>query len=65
MEKFVCCVCGYVYDPECGDPEHGVEPQTPFAQLPDDWKCPKCDAPKSKFKPQKMKCGANSFDGTK
>ena len=57
MEKFVCSVCGYVYTPRCGDPEHGVKPQTPFNQLPDQWKCPKCGAPKSKFNAEKMKCG--------
>lgn len=57
MEKFVCSVCGYVYNPQCGDPEHGVKPQTPFNQLPDQWKCPKCGAPKSKFNAEKMKCG--------
>ncbi|MCI2147720.1 MAG: rubredoxin [Clostridiales bacterium] len=49
--KYVCSVCGYVYDPEQGDPEHGIPAGTPFSELPDDWKCPRCRQPKSKFMP--------------
>ncbi len=41
-EKYVCDVCGYIYDPEEGDPENGVEPGTAFADLPDEWVCPLC-----------------------
>ena len=37
MEKYVCTVCGWVYDPAVGDPEHGIKPGTSFADLPDDW----------------------------
>ena len=37
MEKYVCTVCGYVYDPEKGDPEGGISPGTPFEELPEDW----------------------------
>ena len=40
MEKYVCTVCGYVYDPTLGDPENGVAPGTSFNDLPDDWLCP-------------------------
>ena len=42
MEKYVCTVCGYVYDPTLGDPENGVAPGTSFNDLPDDWLCPLC-----------------------
>lgn len=47
--KYVCSVCGYVYDPEVGDETQGVAPGTPFEELPDDWHCPRCRQPKEKF----------------
>lgn len=50
-QKYVCTLCGYVYDPEKGDPDNGVEPGTPFSKLPDDWVCPDCGAPKDAFEP--------------
>ncbi len=43
------CPCGYVYDPEVGDYEHGSKPDTAFADLPEDWVCPKCGAEKEYF----------------
>lgn len=49
MEKYVCGVCGYVYDPEEGDPDNGINPGTAFADLPDDWTCPVCGATKDQF----------------
>ena len=49
MDKYVCKVCGYVYDPEKGDPDNGVKPGTPFDKVPNDWVCPVCGAPKSEF----------------
>jgi rubredoxin len=49
MDKYVCMVCGYVYDPADGDPDNGVEPGTAFADLPDDWSCPICGASKDQF----------------
>ena len=52
MQKYVCSVCGYVYDPEEGDPESGVPAGTPFAELPEDWTCPVCGAPKEEFEPE-------------
>jgi len=52
MERYVCEVCGYVYDPELGDPESGVEPGTAFEDLPDDWVCPECGAGKDAFYPE-------------
>ena len=50
MKKFVCTVCGYVYDPEVGDPENDIAPGTPFEQLPEDWGCPLCCVGKEDFK---------------
>ncbi len=48
---YQCTLCGYIYDPAIGDPESGVAPGTPFADLPDDWSCPYCGAAKSDFEP--------------
>jgi rubredoxin len=52
MEKWECTACGYIYDPEKGDPENGINPGTPFEELPDDWVCPQCGVGKEFF--QKM-----------
>ena len=49
MEKWQCIVCGYIYDPEAGDPMSGIDPGTPFEDLPDDWVCPVCGASKDQF----------------
>ncbi|EHK2335232.1 MAG: rubredoxin [Clostridium perfringens] len=49
MEKFVCDVCGYVYDPTVGDPNNGVDPGTEFKNIPDTWVCPLCKLDKSHF----------------
>ncbi|MHC4563192.1 MAG: rubredoxin [Planctomycetota bacterium] len=49
MDKYVCDACGWVYDPSVGDPDNGVEPGTPFADIPDDWVCPECGAGKDEF----------------
>lgn len=49
MEKYVCTICGYVYDPEQGDPDNGIDPGTSFDNLSDDWECPVCGAPKDDF----------------
>jgi rubredoxin len=51
MKKYVCNVCGYIYDPAEGDPDNGVKAGTPFESLPDDWICPMCGAAKSDFSP--------------
>lgn len=50
-KKYKCTVCGHVYDPEEGDPTSGIPKGTPFEKLPDDWVCPVCGSPKSKYKP--------------
>jgi len=52
MKKYVCNVCGYVYDPEQGDDVGGIPPGTSFEKLPDDWVCPVCGAGKSEFSPE-------------
>lgn len=49
MDKYVCSVCGYVYDPVLGDPDNGIKPGTKFEDIPDDWQCPICGASKSDF----------------
>jgi rubredoxin len=49
MAKYVCPICGYVYDESLGCPESGAAPGTPWRELPDDWVCPLCGAPKSVF----------------
>jgi rubredoxin len=49
MDKYECTVCGYVYDPEEGDPDNGIDPGTSFEDLPDDWTCPICGASKDQF----------------
>jgi len=49
MNKWECTVCGYVYDPEVVDPDRGVEPGTPFEEIPNDWTCPVCVASKDMF----------------
>jgi len=52
MEKWVYTVCGYVYDPAAGDPDNGIAPGTPFADLPDGWVCPDCGVGKEMFEKQ-------------
>ena len=48
-KKWVCNVCGYIYDEELGDPDHGIAPGTAWEDVPDDWECPECGAAKSDF----------------
>ena len=49
MDKYRCTVCDYVYDPEIGDTENGVDAGTSFDALSDDWLCPVCGADKKEF----------------
>lgn len=49
MDKYICTVCDWVYDPEIGDPEHGIAPGTKFEDIPDDWVCPLCGVGKEDF----------------
>ncbi len=49
MKKYICDICGYVYDPETGDSDAGVEPGTAFEDLAEDWVCPVCGVGKDSF----------------
>ncbi len=49
MRRYKCTICGYVYDPEEGDPDGGISPGTLFEDIPDDWTCPVCGVKKSDF----------------
>jgi rubredoxin len=49
MDRYICTVCGYEYNPEEGDPDSSIEPGTAFEDIPDDWVCPTCGATKSDF----------------
>jgi rubredoxin len=51
MQKYICDVCGYIYDPAQGDAAGGIEPGTPFDKLPADWICPLCGVGKDEFSP--------------
>ena len=50
MSKYICEICGYIYDPEKGDPSQGIPAGTPFDKLPDSWRCPVCGVDKTLFK---------------
>ena len=52
MAKYVCSICGYIYDEATGNPEHGIPPGTKWEELPDNWVCPVCGATKADFKKQ-------------
>ena len=52
MTKYVCDVCGYIYDPAKGDPDNGVKPGTAWEDVPANWVCPDCGAGKQDFSPQ-------------
>jgi flavin reductase (DIM6/NTAB) family NADH-FMN oxidoreductase RutF/rubredoxin len=52
MKKYKCTVCGYIYDPDEGDPDGGIAPGTAFEDIPDDWVCPVCGASKDQFEPE-------------
>jgi len=47
--KYVCVVCGYIYDEAEGDPDGGLPPGTRFEDIPDDWVCPECGVTKDDF----------------
>ncbi len=51
MKKYVCDLCGYIYDPAVGDPDNGVKPGTAFEDIPNTWVCPECGADKTNFSP--------------
>ncbi|MCH9813422.1 MAG: rubredoxin [Epsilonproteobacteria bacterium] len=51
MQKYICLICDYIYDPQVGDPDGGIAPGTAFEDIPDDWRCPDCDIGKEDFEP--------------
>jgi rubredoxin len=53
MTKYICTICGYVYDPAKGEEDQGAAPGTSFADLPDDFVCPGCGVGKDLFEEQK------------
>ena len=48
-QKYICTSCGFIYDPDEGDPDGGIAPGTPFEAIPDNWFCPVCGARKRDF----------------
>ncbi|MBU8920416.1 MAG: rubredoxin [Bacteroidales bacterium] len=49
MKKYRCTICSYIYDPEIGDPDAGIESGTSFEDLPENWVCPECGVGKDMF----------------
>lgn len=49
MQKYVCTICQYIYDPEAGDPGNGIDPGTSFEDIPEEWVCPVCGVGKELF----------------
>lgn len=52
MKKYVCTICGFIYDEAEGHPESGIAPGTKWEDVPEDWACPLCGAPKAMFEEQ-------------
>jgi rubredoxin len=50
--RYICTVCGHIYDSEEGDPDSDIAPGTAFEDIPDDWVCPVCGASKDQFEPE-------------
>jgi rubredoxin len=49
LKRHICLGCGFLYDEALGLPEHGISPGTRWADIPDNWICPDCGTPKSRF----------------
>lgn len=49
--RWICNICGWIYDPAEGDPDSGIAPGTEFEDIPDDWYCPECGVGKDDFSP--------------
>ena len=60
MQKYVCNVCGYEYDPAAGDPDSGIAPGTAFEDLPEDWVCPVWALPSRTFPLPKIAARLNA-----
>ncbi len=50
-QLWICTSCGFIYDPDDGDPDGGIPPGTSFDEIPDNWFCPVCGARKADFEP--------------
>ena len=57
-QQWICTSCGFIYDPEEGDPDGGIPPGTAFTDIPDDWFCPVCGARKRDFEPTRAEARA-------
>ena len=57
MKRYQCNGCDYIYDPKTGDPGNNVESETPFEDLPEEWKCPNCGAKLTQFRLADPTCG--------
>ena len=66
MGMWQCTICGYIYDPQLGDPDNEVAPGTRFEDIPDDWVCPDCGVDKEQFIPyvEEEDQQARKFTGT-
>jgi len=51
MQKYICTVCDYIYNPKDGDPDSGIAAGTAFEDIPEDWECPDCGVSKTDFEP--------------
>ncbi|WLF84459.1 rubredoxin [Moraxella sp. ZY210820] len=49
MKKYICIICGYIYDERLGDPDEGIPAGTKWEDIPDDWMCPDCGVGKNEF----------------
>lgn len=49
MKRYMCVICGWIYDEAEGDPDHGIAPGTRWEDVPETFTCPDCDATKSDF----------------
>lgn len=49
MKRYMCVICGFIYDEALGLPEHGIAPGTRWEEIPSTWRCPDCGASKEEF----------------
>ncbi len=49
MKTYMCVICGFIYEEEKGHPGSGIEPGTPWGNVPETWACPDCGACKEDF----------------
>ncbi len=49
LKTWMCLICGWIYNETVGDPDHGIEPGTPWESVSMNWTCPECGARKEDF----------------